>query len=183
MIITRPDKGNGVVVIDKNVYVKSVEDLFKERSKFRVLKNDPTIYRQGQLKRRLLNLKKKGFLDQSTYVKIYPNGSKPARAYGLPKLHKTYDTTPPFRPIVSSIGTFNYELASFLGGIVKDIIPSEYSCQDSFTFINELKKQNIVGKFMISFDVCSLFTNIPLKETVELAVNLILEKKLDLKIT
>ena len=36
---------------------------------------------------------------------------------------------------------------------------------------------------MISFDVVSLFTNIPLKETLDLAVNAILEKKTQLKIT
>ena len=36
---------------------------------------------------------------------------------------------------------------------------------------------------MVSFDVCSLFTNIPLNETIDLAVNLILSNKPDLKIT
>ena len=36
---------------------------------------------------------------------------------------------------------------------------------------------------MVSFDVCSLFTNIPLNETIDLAVHLILINKPDLKIT
>ena len=117
------------------------------------------------------------------YEKIYPNGSKPARAYGLPKLHKNYVTVPPFRPIVSSIGTFNYHLASFLGDLAKDVMPCEFSCSDTFTFLRELKQQNLEGQFMISFDVCSLFTNIPLNETIDLAVDLILNKKPDLKIS
>ena len=75
IVITRPDKGSGFVIIDKDVYNKSINDLFSDRKKF-----------QGQLQRRLLHLKKKGFLSQIVYDKIYPNGSKPARAYGLPKL-------------------------------------------------------------------------------------------------
>ena len=84
---------------------------------------------------------------------------------------------------MSSIGTFNYQLASFLGELVKDVTPSEYSCKDTFTFLNDLRQHNITGKFMVSFDVCSLFTNIPLNETIDLAVNLIFEKKENLKIT
>ena len=36
---------------------------------------------------------------------------------------------------------------------------------------------------MVSFDICSLFTNIPLKETIDLAVKLIFEKDKNLKIT
>ena len=27
-----------------------------------------------------------------------PVSTKPARAHGLPKIHKTFDTLPPFRP-------------------------------------------------------------------------------------
>ena len=84
---------------------------------------------------------------------------------------------------MSSIGTFNYQLASFLGDFVKDITPSEYSSKDTFTFIKDLKQNNIKNKFMVSFDVCSLFTNIPLQETIDLAVNLIFEKNNNLKIT
>ena len=36
---------------------------------------------------------------------------------------------------------------------------------------------------MISYDVCNLFTNIPLKETIKLAVNLIFEKRPEIRMT
>ena len=36
---------------------------------------------------------------------------------------------------------------------------------------------------MISYDVCSLFSSIPSKETLDMAVNLIFDKYPDLKIT
>ena len=42
---------------------------------------------------------------------------------------------------------------------------------------------NIEGKFTISFDVSSLFTNIPLEETLDLAVKHIFENNSELKIT
>ena len=36
---------------------------------------------------------------------------------------------------------------------------------------------------MISYDVCSLFTSIPLKETIDIAVDLLFEHNPDFKIT
>ena len=98
----RPDKGNGVVVLNKVVYNNTISDLLSDNSKFKKLKSDLTQRREGQLQRYLRKLKKEGLLSTDTYRDIYPIGSQPARLYGLPKLHKVKDlssTTPPFRPI------------------------------------------------------------------------------------
>ena len=38
-------------------------------------------------------------------------------------------------------------------------------------------------KFLVSFDVASLFTNIPLNETIDIAVNLICTNEPNLKMT
>ena len=62
-----------------------------------------------------------------------------------------------------------------------DVVPNEHSCTDTFTFLQELKQANITDKFITSFDVVSLFTHIPLKEMVDLAVNKILTEKTYLK--
>ena len=113
-----------MIILDKEVYVNSITE-----SKFRILKEDPTIYR-GQLQRRLLKLKKKYFFTAAEYDKIYPTGANPARSYGYLK-HKVYVDNPSFRLIVSSIGTFNYNLASYLGKMVQEITPTEYSSTDT----------------------------------------------------
>ena len=63
------------------------------------------------------------------------------------------------------------------------LIPSFYSTKDSFTFVEEIKKVRHSNSFIVSYDVCSLFTNIPLAETIELAVKLILETTPDIKIS
>ena len=88
-----------------------------------------------------------------------------------------------FRPIVSSIGTYNYNLAKFLTDMLDPVIPTEYCAKDSFSFCKEVQEVSSSNKFMISYDVCSLFTSIPLKETIDIAVNLIFDKYPDLKIT
>ncbi|XP_078364013.1 uncharacterized protein LOC144648271 [Oculina patagonica] len=83
------------------------------------------------------------------------------------------NSTPPFRPIVSSIETYNYNLAKFLSNLLQPHIPSEYVASDTFTFVREINDLSMEGKFMVSFDVESLFTNIPLSECIDLAVDYI----------
>ena len=72
-----------------------------------------------------------------------------------------------FCPIVSSIGTFNYNLSKHLCRLLQPHIRSELCSTDSFSFVSEIKGLSMNGKFMVSYDVESLFTNIPLKESVE----------------
>ena len=45
--------------------------------------------------------------------------------------------------------------------------------KDTFTFVKEIQKVRCENSFMVSFDVTSLFTNIPLNETVDIAVDTI----------
>ena len=71
-IILRPDKGHGVVVLDKVVYNKAMVDLLRDNSKFKKLESDLTLRREGQLQRFLRKLKKKGLLDSNIYREIYP---------------------------------------------------------------------------------------------------------------
>ena len=73
-----------------------------------------------------------------------------------------FDSVPAFRPILSSIGTYNYQLAKFLGKRLDDAIPNDHSAKDTSSFVEELKKLSVTNKHMVSYDVTSLFTNIPL---------------------
>ena len=88
----------------------------KLNSNFEKLNEDPTLKREASLQRFLRKLKQKNFFNENGYDKLYPSGSAPARIYGTPKMHKfsPSDSFPKLRPIVSSIGTFNYNLARFL---------------------------------------------------------------------
>ena len=116
IVITKPDKGNGVVVLDRKLYDNAIQELISDTSKFEKLNEDPTFKREASLQRFLCKLKLKNFFNENEYDKLYPSGSAPARIYGTPKMHKfsPSDSFPILRTIVSSIGTFNYNLARFL---------------------------------------------------------------------
>ena len=128
--------------------------------------------------------KKKQFLDDATYERIYPSGSQPSRLYGTPKVHKikSNSAVPSFRPIIYSIGNFNYNLSRFLCDMLTPFTPTDYCTQDSSSFVKEIQEVN-VSDCMVSYDVCSLFTNIPLNETIDLAVDIIFNNNPSMNIT
>ena len=49
ILITKPDKGNGVIIVDRNLYKSSLYDIVNDMSKFLKLSSDPTITREGKL--------------------------------------------------------------------------------------------------------------------------------------
>ena len=125
------------------------------------------------------------FFNEIGYDKLYPSGSAPARSYGTPKMHKfsSRDLFPKLCAIFSSIGTFNYNLAHFLCDLLSLLVPYDYSCKDTFSFVSQIKNANLSKKFLVSYDVTSLFTNIPLQETIDIAINLIFNHNPNLNIT
>ena len=90
---------------------------------------------------------------------------------GLGKVYKDIvDNCPPFRPILSSSNTPNYKLAKFFIPILKPLISDEYKVKYSFVFAEVIVEQDSEF-FMGSLDVDSLFTNIPLEETIDICTN------------
>ena len=50
-------------------------------------------------------------------------------------------------------------------------------------FVSQIKNANLSKKILVSYDVTSLFTNIPLQETIDIATNLIFNHNPNLNIT
>ena len=104
-----------------------------------------------------------------------PFGTWPGIIYRLCKVHKDIiDNCPPFRPILSAINTPTYKLAKFLVPILKSLTSNEYMVKDSFGFAEEIVEQDSEF-FMGSLDIDSLFTNIPLEETIYICTNILFE--------
>ena len=51
------------------------------------------------------------------------------------------------------IGTFNYNLARFLCDLLSPLVPNDYPCKDTFSFVSEIKNANHSWKFSVSYDV------------------------------
>ena len=130
-------------------------------------------------------MKQKNFCNEIGYDILYPSGFAPARIYVTPKMYKfsSSDSFPKLSPIVSSIDTFNYNIARFLCDLLSPLVPNDYSCKDTFSFVSQIKNANLSKKFLVSYDITSLFTNIPLQETIDIVINLIFNHNPNLNIT
>ena len=81
IVILRPDKGSGTVILNRDDYIKKLFDIISDTLKFKELSADPTLLREGQLQGFLRKLKNKRFFTKEVYDEIYPSASKPASVY------------------------------------------------------------------------------------------------------
>ena len=78
------------------------------------------------------------------------------------------DNYPPLRPILSAIKTPSYDIAKHLVPLLEPITTNKFTIKNSFEFAKEFIEKNS-GLFKVSLDVESLFTNIPLEETINIS--------------
>ena len=138
--------------MDRSDYDSGVLKIINDSTKFKPLKEDPTLLRESQLQQFLRKLISNGHLDPKVYSKIYSSCSPPARIYGLPKMQKPRgpNTLPPFRPIVSSIGTYNYELAKYLCSLLQPYIPGN-DCTQRIALVLLLKSKIYLYRVILWF--------------------------------
>ena len=109
-------------------------------------------------------------LDKTKFVEVKMDSeNNPGKLYGTCKVHKTDN---PLRPVISMINTAEFNLAKWLDSYIKPNIPNTYSVSSTGEFLNGLKDVIFeVGDKIVSFDVVSLYTNIPLAETIDIVVD------------
>ena len=134
--------------------------------------NDNTSKIESRIQRRLLQLHKDKLLPPAVYDLIRPNGSQRPRMYGLPKTHKK---DVPLRPILSMTASAQHKLAKYLSYLLQPVLTrySTHCIRDSFTFSDIIKTSNLdpLSVFLCSFDITSLFTNVPLAETIQICAD------------
>ena len=180
IIVTRPDKGRGVVIVDKDVYIKQMNSIISDSSKFSKI-TDPidkfTRKIEDKINNYLRKLKNLQLISDDIYKQLSVTGSGPGILYGLPKIHKpNFHIDFPFRPIFAAYNNPSFKLAKFLVPILAPFTTNQYTVDNSQSFSSQITDfKNADEFYMVSFDVDSLFTNIPLKETIDICLNLLFE--------
>ena len=162
IVILPADKGRVTVVMDKKDYTDKMDSLVNDKQTYEPLKRDPTPALQRRLNGKLLDLKKTETIDIQLYYRLRCRVPQSAKLYGLPKLHKP---NIPMRPIVSFCGSPTYQLSKHLTNILKPLTDkSRHKLQSTDNFIDAIKTIQIPDDHkLVSFDVKSLFTSIPLQ--------------------
>lgn len=155
-----------------------METILSQQEKFvkigDVDEHDGTILQERALQAFLLRAHKAGHISKDVYERVRPVGAIRPRMYGVPKVHKQ---GAPLRPILSMVNAPQHALAKWLTEVLQPVVKkfAEHTVRDTFEFcrnIDEFESQQGLSQiFMCSFDVESLFTNIPLSETVAICLD------------
>ena len=95
-LILKPDKGQGIVLIDKTHYYNSTESLFNDTSKFTLLQEDPTLRNLSTVQTYLNTLHKRNEINLEDKNLMRPKFAQIGCAHGSRKIHKGYQDIPPF---------------------------------------------------------------------------------------
>ena len=163
-MILKQDQGRGVIILDTTKYTEKCMALLNTE-RFKRLPKDPTAAIEPKIKKVLRKIKSKS--SEQEYKRLYQTGLAQDRFYGTAKIHKLKNDSTvddlPIRPIISNINTASYQLAKYLAKLLSPLSMSEYTVKSTSDFITHIKGQNIPNNYkLISFDVTSLFTNVPL---------------------
>ena len=72
------------------------------------------------------------------------------------------------RPVTSNVGTATYEIAKYLNKLLTPLNKSDYNIVNTEDLIRRLREETIPSGYkVISFDMKSLFTNVPLVKTID----------------
>lgn len=161
LVITKADKGNTVVILDKDNYIRRTENMLNDEA-FKLLKKDPLNKYKKQVNDCLKACNNIIADSEKKHLKI--NNPKIPKLYTLPKIHKPGDK---MRPIVSSVNSPAYKLAKWMNKRL-NLFESfdSLSIKNSFDFVEKVKDIRLdKNDILVSFDVESLYPSIPLEKT------------------
>ena len=162
IVILPADKGNSTVVMDRSLYRQKMNAMLEDPV-YQRLKSDPTSATLNRVKKLVKEMKE---LSDEDKKKLKSSDAVCPRIYGLPKRHKL---GLPLRPIVSAIRSPTYALAKIMA---KRLAPHTAKIashvQNSRQFVEKLRPIRLQeSDIMVSFDVVSLFTKVPIKRAID----------------
>ena len=178
IVVTKPDKGSGIAVMDKSQYIRllnaaSMDDV----AKFALVDDKRPNLRGRPVKHFHPFLQKEKdvhsilhqILPENIATSLSPKSLRLAHLYGLPKTHKTKLS---MTPILSATGTCNFNLVKWLEEKLKPLSLKEYTITDAFEFADEIRFIPMNDEdILVSYDVTALFTDVPLSETINTLVD------------
>ncbi|KAJ8974243.1 hypothetical protein NQ317_006325 [Molorchus minor] len=139
--ISKADKGNCLVILDKDLYIHKVEE-FLDPVNYPKLNSNPT-NKHFTYTKSVINLTSDtlAYLNQDKR-KLTPMNPSTPRLYGLPKIHKT---NVPIRPVVAYVDSPTSNLAAWLSKILPEIteFKDPLAVKNSVELTNKISNVNV----------------------------------------
>ena len=185
IMVVKGDKDSSVVIMKKSDYVTKLDTMIDDgiRKGTNVETTDNTLKELSRFQDFLY----RNFHNYQRYKDMEPDTNHPARLYGTAKTHK-FETLEDitvanlkFRPIIDQTGTFTHNAAKVISDYLRPLCKNEYSINDTQKSPSMLSSNppSQDDEEDVSYDVESLFTNIPIEETINYIIEQIyVHKKL-----
>ena len=161
--VTKADKSSALVIMDKRDYVNKMEELLSDNQTYVHLDRNPLSTVNSSYNRVIERIF--SFSKELKY-QFKPITPRLPYMYGLVKTRKN-NAMP---PIISSINSCSYRLPQWLSNILSPYVGTVSNAHivKNVDLINKLKNITIDYPFtLVSFDVKSLFTNVPLEDLID----------------
>ena len=163
-MILPADKGKVTVVMDKLEYCEKLRTLLDE-GPYTPVQRDPGPKLRRELHKKLTPAFSEQRISRTELLRLCPTHYQTPHIYGLPKIHKP---GVPLRPIVSMRDSLLSSVSRRLADIMAPFVSQcDSYVKDSEDLVLRLSERSFTGGCFASLDVVSLFTNVPVKETLE----------------
>jgi hypothetical protein len=179
--ITRADKSKVIVIMDKVDYCNRMEGLLDDANTYQLLNSNPLERVNASYNKSIREI----FDGNNEYKAHFKTiGKALPYLYGTAKIHKPGDK---MRPIIGTTGSASYKLSKFMAHMLQSLVGtiSTSHIENSSQFIKKLNNVHVEYENyrMISFDVVSLFTTVPVDDVLEFLRGQLLQHALSLPIS
>ncbi|XP_066966311.1 uncharacterized protein [Macrobrachium rosenbergii] len=162
--VRRADKTAAFVLINTEDYHRKLDDILADSTKFQRITKNPVDEIRREANRIIETV---NAASNALHLPPITGDYDLGYVYGNVKTHKQGN---PLRPIISQIPAPTYQLAKRLNTILTPYVPSSHSLKSSAEFLEALRAAP-PGGCIASMDVESLFTNVPVDETIQMILD------------
>lgn len=164
LCITKSDKGKHTVIMLDDEYIKKMNDLIISTDDYLAIGSINIQYleeRNNEFVRKLLE--DNALLDEH----CFDSCTTVSQMYGLVKIHKKNF---PVGPITSACASPGFKLAKYCTKVLSEVFHEDgFHVRNSLQFVDSLKEVSLwENEVLVSFDVVSMFTNIPVDHMIVL---------------
>ena len=173
IVIKKADKGSNIVLMPREGYIKEAYRQLNNTKYYKKLEKPRYQKNILAIKQILRDMKQRNIISDKEFEFLLPQNAKARQFYGLPKIHKEknkwVDNFPPLRPITSDCGSESYNIALYVDKIIKPLAQQHPSfLRDTWDFLDKISEIKLPEHtILISCDVESLYTNIPLLDGIK----------------
>ena len=163
IIIKEADKGSGIVIWDREDYLKEAESQLDNQSVYENLQGDVFSPLVKVIKECLAKIKRRGDISKETLDYFLVKNPKLGRLYLLPKIHKRLHNVPG-RPVISNSSFYTENISKFLDFHLQPLAQNVKSfLQDTNDFLRKIDGLPPLSDnaILCTIDVVGLYPNIP----------------------